>query len=739
MNASLDKSIHSASWVICPKEFAAPTVRRALKVNGAKKAQIAVSALGFYHVYVNGTRVNNEFFRPSNSMFRYRDPANWKFQLQDSFTYRCYYAIYDITPYLKDGENNIGIALGDGWYRQTYRRAEGCMEFGDALGTIYAIDLEDSDGKRTLLSDGTESCYVGPLTESQLFYGETYDARLEPEECWTWAKVEITELPETMLTPEDAPADRIIRKIKPTLISETPERKIYDTLENISGFITLRTSAAPGEEVHVRFAELLDDDGELFFGSTGYGYTAPDGRHQIMEEVFIGDGKEHLFTPSFVWHAFKYFEITGDGEPEEVLVVHSDTPPIADFRCSDPEINWLFDAFRRTQLNNMHSGVPSDCPHRERLGYTGDGQITSPSAMIMLDSKNFYLKWARDIFDCQDPNTGHVNHTAPYAGGGGGPGGWGCSAIIIPHNYYRIYGDLSLAKEYYDRMKKWVGYLLDHSDDGLVTREEEGGWCLGDWLTLEKIEIPKHYVNTCYFIKSLRMMEEFAALLGHDEDIPAFRQYRETAEAAVKKNWYDPETGSFAGGIQGADAYAIWAGIDDERTLKALTDKYRALGHFDTGFLCTDILCEVLIEKGEAELLHTLLTSHERGSFGYMMDSGSTTLFEHWRGGRDHLTHNHPMFGSCARQLLLGFLGIRQENGTAGYSNIVIEPQLPKGMQFAEGYQTISQGKIEVRWEKKDGEVQFRIVIPENCPATFKFGGETVALPAGETLRTVAI
>ena len=156
-----------------------------------------------------------------------------------------------------------------------------------------------------------------------------------------------------------------------------------------------------------------------------------------MEDVFVGDGATHTFAPQFVWHAFRYLEVTGPGvQSVSVAVVHADTPVTAAFECSSPELNWLFDAYVRTQLDNMHGGVPSDCPHRERLGYTGDGQVCAPAAMLMLDSRAFYRKWIRDIFDSQDKTTGHVNHTAPFAGGGGGPGGWGCAAVTVPYHFY---------------------------------------------------------------------------------------------------------------------------------------------------------------------------------------------------------------------------------------------------------------------------------------------------------------
>ncbi len=367
---NIESHLQHAKWVTAPKELAAPIIVRSFSLRTPQRGEIALSALGFFVLFVNGKRVGNEYFLPSNSLFCRRDFEDLLYPISDEFTYRCYYSVYDITPYLREGENTIEIHLGDGWYRQKERIAEGTMKFGDALGTIYAMRLTDDTSEHTILSDGTERSRKSPIVYSQLFYGEIYDATAESGEFG----VDILSLPETKLSPEDSAPDRVIRKITPKLLFSDGNRKLYDAMENISGFATLSVYAARGEKVVVRFAENLKE-GQLDFVSTGSDYQNPEGKPQIMEDVFIGDGERHEFQPMFVWHAFRYFEVRGVGEAVSVSVVHSDVPKTAAFHSSSAELNWLFDAFLRTQLNNMHGGVPSDCPHRERLGYTGDGQF----------------------------------------------------------------------------------------------------------------------------------------------------------------------------------------------------------------------------------------------------------------------------------------------------------------------------------------------------------------------------
>lgn len=727
MQIDFAAAIRNASWVVCPAEFEAPIIRRRFYLSAPASAAIAVSALGFFKLYVNGCAVGDEYFRPSNSIFRARNPESWIYPIRDTFTYRCYYSTVDITPWLREGENTLDIALGNGWYRQTERVAEGNMAFGDRLGAIYALALHEGDDDRMILSDGSEVCSQSATVFSQLFCGEVYDARLEGEACRNWVPTETVEIPETVLTPEDAPADRMIRRIRPVLLSGNGARKLYDAGENISGLVSLRVCGKPGDEVRIRFAENVEN-GKLSFDSTGCHYRTPRGNQQIMEDICICDGHEHLFTPQFVWHAFRYFEVTGPGEPVCVSVIHSDVPVTSSFHSSSPELNWLYEAFIRTQLNNMHGGVPSDCPHRERLGYTGDGQACARAAMTLLDSRAFYRKWIRDIFDSQDENTGHVNHTAPFAGGGGGPGGWGCAAVIVPYQYYKAYGDASVLHEYYGRMLKWIDYLLSRSENGLVVREEDGGWCLGDWCTLGKVEIPIPFVNTCYLIKSLRYLEEIASVIGRTEDAVRLAGIRKTAEDGVKSAYCAPSSGSYANGVQGADAFALWAGIGDERNLAALRKKYSELGHFDTGFLCTEILIGILLENGDADTAYKLLTSHECGSFGYMMDHGATTVWEQWNGEE---SHDHPMFGAAAVHLLYSLLGIGQKPDSAGYRDMIIAPKTPTNLSFAEGSVTLPVGKVRAGWERIASDIRFTVALPENCPCEFVYGDKHLQLNGG--------
>ena len=724
---NLNDEIKRAKWTMADAELASAVIERTVSVKGCKRAAIAVSALGFLKLYVNGRRVGDAYVDTLHSIYHSIDFDKMEYPIRDNFTFRAYYSVFDLEDYLTDGENTIEFHLANGFYRQTERIAEGDWRYGDCLGVKYALFLRDIDGEQVIYSDCTELARCSAIRYSELFIGEVYDARVAASGKYRYYPTHEKQLPDTILTRCDAPLDYKVGEIEPVLIRESRGRRLYDAGVNISGIVRIRAFAKDGESVIIRFAEELRD-GELNFDTTGSQYICRSGRPQIMEDVFIGDGKEHFYEPSFVWHAFRYFEIEGDAVADSVVVIHSHTDVTSRFTSSSDELNWLYNAFIRTQLNNMHLGFPSDCPHRERLGYTGDGSICSLAAMTLIDSRSFYRKWIRDIFDSQDKSGGHVAHTAPFAGGGGGPVGWGGAAITVPYNYYKTYGDKSILCEYYDRMKRYVDYILSRSDGGLVTREEDGGWVLGDWCTLDECVIPEPLVNTALFAKCLEYMSEISTALNRGDDCEKIGVIRDEILHAIAEKYFDTNTGSFADGVQGADAFAIYASLKDGRTVSRLVEKYDRLGCFDTGFIGTYLLVGLLFDIGAKDVAYKLLTSHEPGSFGYMMDKGATTVWERWLGEG---SHDHPMFGAPAIYLFSRILGINQKDYTCGYESVLIRPRIPDSLTWASGSIMTPKGEINVAFERTDGGIDFAVTIPDGICADFEYEGRKEMLTSG--------
>jgi alpha-L-rhamnosidase len=309
-------------------------------------------------------------------------------------------------------------------------------------------------------------------------------------------------------------------------------------------------------------------------------------------------------------------------------------------------------------------------------------------------------------------------------GGGGGPGGWGSAIVFVPYAFFREFGELDVLCECYEPMRRYMDYLDTRSEDGIIVREEEKGWCLGDWCTLEKTIIPEAYVNTCYFVKMLATLCEIAHILGKDDDISAYEEKISALKEAIKAKFFDDETGEYCKGIQGASAYSVWAGLEGAPTAAILAKKYDELGHFDTGFLGTDILLEVLFDYGYEDVALKLLESSELGSFLYMKNHGATTIWEDWDGKN---SHNHPMFGACVRHFYTAILGIGRDG-----ANVSICPKIPKKLSYIRGALTSPYGKIGVEAERKGEDIAFTVDIPLNISAYFAYDGEMMELHSGK-------
>lgn len=716
----------NAVWIGANESCASPIISRRFEVNGEDPTELYITGLGYFEARVNGRLITADRFVPVQSDYEKRNTSAFYYPIHDTMTYRIYYYHYDISAMVQKGENLLEIQLGNGWYIQTERCGEGKMSYGDRLKAIYSIRA----GEQSYVSDGSETWRASQIVYNNLFVGEIHDARLVDKEE---KPVEILQAPQSQMSEAIGTPDKVMRKIMPKCITTVDGKRIYDVGENISGVVRVTSYGKEGEKVTLRFAEVLNEDMSLNFTSTGANCRRANRELQIQSDEFICNGRGNVFEPKFVWHAFRYFEVIGPIDLAEVLVIHSACKVTGTFDSTSEGMNFLYEAFVRTQLNNMHGSIPSDCPHRERLGYTGDGQVACQAAMTILDTKEFYRKWIRDILDCQDIESGHVQHTAPLLGGGGGPGGWGCAIVIVPYQYYKQFGDVEMLEQCYEPMCRWIKYLLSRMENGLIVREEEKGWCLGDWCTLEKCQIPEPYVNTYYFIKSLRMLKEIAYVLDRTEAL-AYMDELEKRSCKAMLAAFRGEDGHFCGGIQGADAYAVDIELDGAEQAAQmaadLAEKYDAMGYFDTGFLGTSVLVDVLFRYGHADIIFKLWESEKPGSFLYMKRRGATTIWEHWTDEKN--SHNHPMFGGCSSHLFRSILGITQEMGSAGYEKLVIAPQIPQKCQKASGGFVIPAGEVKVAFEQVGNRVIFDIVLPEGKEAAFRFGAVELVLKGGK-------
>lgn len=430
----------------------------------------------------------------------------------------------------------------------------------------------------------------------------------------------------------------------------------------------------------------------------------------------------------FTWFCFRYFEVTANCNIGDCLVVHSDVEINSNFKSDNEILNWYYTAFIRSQLANMHCGVPSDCPHIERKGYTGDGQLLCNAVMTYLDAEEFYKKWIYDISDCQDKKTGHIQYTAPFYPCGGGPGGWGCAIVNVPYEYYRHYRNITVLSELYPQMLKYFEYLDAHSKNDLVVSDRENVWCLGEWCTPEQtvlnefdgVKIPKPYVNTYFYIKSLKQVCEIAELLNKTADIPLLKEKIKIKSLSLCREYYNPETGNFCNNVQGANAFAVDLGLGDKRTLINTAAHYKKIGHFDTGIFGTDIVTRILFENGYGNIAVKLLTSKNAVSFYNEMQLGATTLLECWNGTRSHC---HPMFGAASVYLAEFILGVRMPRNLTD-TDIIISPVLTDTVKSASGYVTTMHGKICIDYN----ETTATVTLPANINAKIDIPGKILKI-----------
>lgn len=718
----------NARWIGGDSACKTPLVRASFVAPAVSTACLTICGLGCFALYVNGRRVSEDLFAPATSDYAPRVITVNGEPFDEQTRHRCYCLRYDVAAFLREGQNELAVELGPGYFAQAERFFDGTVSYGQ-VRLCYRIEMADAAGRVTDAVSGADARWKrSSVIDADLYRGETHDLRVLDDGWQTapfegWQPVSLLPPLETEFNLQDCPTDRIIRHIAPRLIKTFPSIRVYDAGENITGWAILRDEEAAGNEIEVRFSEALDACG------------APDAQFGHKQRfTVISDGRRRALHPRFTWQGFRYFSVCGRAEPISIAVIHCDLPPASDFACASPVLNWLYRAYLRTQLGNMHCGIPTDCPHLERKGYTGDGQLTTETMLLALNPVSFLRKWMRDIADCQDALSGHVQYTAPYTRCGGGPGGWGCAIVTVPLAYYEHTGDAEPLRAMYPGMRRYVDYLRAHSEGGLVTSDRADAWCLGDWCATGGSHLAPPFVNTYFLIKSLLSIQRIERILGMSES-PEWQARMDEARQAITASYYDMETGDFAGGAEGANAFALDMGLGDERTLRRLIAKYEALGGYDTGIFGTEILTRVLFERGQSDLALRLLCSENAASFAGWMDAGATTLWENWPGDTQR-SLNHPMFGAVVKELFHEVLGMRQEAGGAGWKSVRIAPSLTRQIPEAKGYITTPQGRLFVSYRRSLSGIVTEIEIPPGMDAALCLNGREIRLPEGRSTWT---
>lgn len=720
----------NAKWVGA-KERDADTfsiLRGRFYVEEYERVTLNVLGLGFFKCYINGICINTNTFLPLSSEYEAScDPED-----EVLTGHRVYVPQFDITKYVKAGENVIAMQYGGGWYTHHSRI------FGNPKA-IYCIDVVCGGKVESFVSN--ENCKIGQgsVTACRFVRFEERGA-IEREAAFAyefedrnWENAIITEKLETEYCSTDCPVDTYIETLFVRKVGNC-----YDCGKNTTGVPVIKINAEKGQTITVRFSEEILPNGEL------------DLAHQHSQRfIVVSDGIKQEVQPEFTWFGFRYFDIEGDAEAVCVKVIHSDVSVTSDFECDNETLNWIYKTFVHTMLCNLHSGHPSDCPHLERRGYAGDGQLTAHAVFSVMDAEKLYKKWVQDICDGQDLKSGHIQYTAPYIRSGGGPGGWGCAIVELPYQLYKHFGDIEYLTKYYGNMRRYIGYLEAHSEFGLVTSDKEGEWCLGDWcgpnilypdrdITFhnQQVMIPAPMVNTYFMVKALSEMCGIAKLIGKEEDIAEYEEKIVLRKRAITAAYFNTFDGNFVMNVQGANVYAVDLGLGSEKTYENVVDYYTKLGCFDTGIFATDILVRVLFEHGNAELAADLLMNNGAQGYEHWRQNGATTFHEYWDSNRSR-SHNHPMFGAPVAYFFEYLLGIKQDKESAGYSSITIAPMAVSKFGYMKGSMRVPMGDIAVAYEKVEDKVKFDIAIPAGVRATFKYLEQELDLKEGRNTVTI--
>ncbi len=701
-------NFRDTKWIGTGRKETPALIKKEFNFTKDTKAEITVACMGTFILTVNGKPVSDDLFLPLNTDFEKRyDIPYGDILFNEELAHRLYCPRFDMTKLLHEGRNTLTFYLAPGFYE----------EYGYGTAKLsWDIAITDKDGNtQHFYPDGTEKYTRFHVKEADVIRGEAHDYTDCTE---VWENTVIHEAPDTCYFLQDCPSDRVIRKLTPRYLGND----IWDAGEVMTGYPVIKSNKA--QKITVRYGELLNDDCTL------------DEMHIYGQHTdYITDDNERILHPEFTWLCFRYFEVIGDCEVLDCLVIHSDVDVSSEFECSDDTLNWVRKAYIRTQLANMHCGIPSDCPHTERRGYTGDGQLTCAAAMMQLDARKFYRKWISDICDCQDRRTGHIQYTAPFVPSGGGPGGWGCAIVVVPYEFYKAYGDKSVFDETFGKMLRWFDYMESHSENELVTSDLPGVWCLGDWCAptqnqLNKLNgmlIPRPFVNTYFFIKSMEYFLEICDITGNTQYKKEISEKIAVKKEAITETYFNAETGNFADNEQGANAFAVDIGLGDERTFSNIIKHYTETKMFDTGIFGTDIVTRVLFERKRADVAFMLLTSKEETSYYNQIQNGATTLLEYWNGVRSQC---HPMFGAVTRYLFEYILGIKQEKNAEGYKKVIIEPVCMEYLPCAKGKIQTVKGEIAVSYDSDKLEVS----VPESTEAVLKLRNREYLLNCGKNL-----
>jgi len=731
----LSKSEWKAKWIEMEGDTLryspSPHFRKEFSITKSiASARIYVTSHGFYELQLNGKKVGDQVLTPG-----------WT-----SYSKRLQYQVYDVTLNLSKGNNAIAAVLGDGWYRGTLGWGNNWAVYGKRLGILLQLRITYTDGSESVIvTDETwKASNDGAIRMNDIYNGETYDAtkkltgwNLPGYNDKNWQSVKTGNYNNGNLIASEGQPIKKIQEIKPVKIFRTPKGNlVVDMGQNMVGWLKLKVSGNKGTVVTLRHAEVMDEFGEF--------YTTNLRAAKCQLTYTLAGTGEELYEPRFTFMGFRFVEVTGF--PGELttdnligVVVHSDMSVTGSYECSNPLINQLQHNIQWGQKGNFVD-VPTDCPQRdERLGWTGDAQAFSRTAAYNMDVSSFFAKWLKDVATDQKPG-GEVPDVIPDILNRQGSAtaqpsaGWGDVAVIVPWTMYLVYGDKHFLENQYPSMKAWVEYIRTRAGDSCIWK---GGSKYGDWLFYhppvnnhtEPDGYTEHdFIATAFYAYSASILAEAAKALRKTDDAKIYSDlFNKIKEVFI--NEYVTGAGRVGTNSQTSYVLALKFNLlpDNLRKNAArfLADDIKSRrNHLSTGFLGTPYLCHVLSDNGYTDVAYDLLLQESYPSWLYPVKMGATTIWERWDGEKTDSTFqdpgmnsfNHYAYGAIGDWMYRVSAGI--ETMGPGYRHIIIQPHPTNKLTYSKASFESPYGTIASGWERMDGKVKVKVIIPANTIAT---------------------
>ena len=676
------------------------------------KARLYVTGLGLYEAYIDGKKVGDEYLTPYSNNYN-----RW-----------VQYQTYDITDQIAGG-GKLSILLGNGWYkgRFGFSAFEDKGYYGNEWKVIADVVLTYTDGAEEVI--GTDESWT--VTRSRIMFSNLYDGE----------QVDATapELPAEEPTVCDAPKGRLEARrslpvvahehIKPVELIHTPAgEQVFDMGQNFAGIFTFRVKEPAGTKIHIQTGEVLQK-GNFYNENL---------RSAKSEYIYISDGNETVIRPHFTYYGYRYVKVEGvsDLKIEDFtgLALYSDIEMGGDVETGHDLVNQLVSNVRWGMKGNFID-VPTDCPQRdERMGWTGDTQVFSPTATFLADTYAFYSKYLHDMYTEQMDLDGMVPDVVPSAGVHSTACVWGDSSCIIPWNMYQFYGDKKILEDQYDSMRNWVDYISRVDGDNHGWRSV---FHYGDWLALDNPSgktdevlggTDEGYIANVYYAASAGIVAKAARVLGYEADAKTYQALCDEQFEEVKKEYFS-QTGRCCIKTQTALILALKYHLseNEELTKKTLRLLFQISGDkLKTGFTGMPLMCPVLSENGMNDLAYTLLLNEDYPGWLHEVKLGATTVWERWNSldengdisstGMNSL--NHYAYGSILEWVFRYVTGFRVSEEHPGSRHLLIAPTLNWKLKRAKGSYHSAAGTYETSWELADpSHVTVKVTVPFGCTA----------------------